>query len=287
MQRTLCSSFALVSVMAAAVDAKVRSSTTPAARKSELSALLEACRAAALAAHSAAGLATSARERQVARLLRSAEALARAAAAAVPRPPGKVTPAQADAPARAASGQRSTAAPGPGHPAASDATFTRPGRRRRKKNNKDDKTEHMKVDVGGDSVVALGAGDAPASGSAGALAAARPPRVLAKKSSRERSPRRAVQALGDPQRDQIVLVDGAAAPAATPVASPSFVSKQAVVIGELASRPDLSGCRAEVVSYDEPSGRYAVRLESTDEAIRVKGCNLRPSIFSVGALASP
>ena len=286
MQRTICSCLALF-VMAAAVGAKVGSFTTPAARKSELSALLEACRAAALAAHSAAGLATAFRERQVARMLRSAEALARAAAAAVSRPPGKVTPAQAGVPARGASGPRSSGAPGPEHPAASDATSARPRRRRRKKNSKVNKTEHLMVDVGGDSVVAMGVVDAPASSPAGAHAATRPPRVLEKKSSRERSPRRAVRALADPQRDQIVVGDSGAAATAAPVASPSFATKQAVVIGELTSRPELSGCRAEVVSYDVPSGRYAVRLESTGEAIRVKGCNLRPRVFCVGTVVSP
>ena len=224
----------------------------------------------------------------MARLLRSAEALARAAVAAVPSPLGKVTPVQADGPTRAASGQRSGVASGPGHHAASDVPSARPCRRRRKKTNKDNQAELMKVDNVGDSVVALGAGGAPASASAGAPTNASPPRVLAKQSSRERSPRRAVEALGGPPSDQLVVVDGVAAASsvAAPVASPSFASNQAVVIGDLASRTDLAGCRAVVVSYDAQSGRYAVRLEVTGEAIRVKGFNLRPSIFSKGVFAS-
>ena len=95
-------------------------------------------------------------------------------------------------------------------------------------------------------------------------------------------------ALDDPQRNQSVVDDGSAAAssAAAIVASPSFAPNQDVIVGNLASRPDLFGSRAVVVSYDAKSDRYAIRLESTGDAIRVKGCNLRPSIFSKGAFTS-
>ena len=286
--RALFARLALVLVMAAAADSKTRPCTTPATRKSELSSILEACRAMTLAAHSAAGIASAARERHVARLLRSAEALARAAVAAVPGLSGKVSPVQVDGPSRAASGRRGDVSPVPGQSAASAVPKARPRRRRRKKNNKENQTVSMKVDIDDDNVEALGGGGAPASAPAGAPTTASPSQVLAKQSSRERSPRRAVLALDDPQRNQSVVDDGsAAAPsAAAIVASPSFAPNQDVIIGNLASRPDLSGCRAVVVSYDTKSDRYAIRLESTGDAIRVKGCNLRPSIFCNGAFAS-
>ena len=42
----------------------------------------------------------------------------------------------------------------------------------------------------------------------------------------------------------------------------------------LAARPDLNGLRGEVESFDDVAGRYAVRLDSTGNVVRVKPANL-------------
>ena len=91
--------------------------------------------------------------------------------------------------------------------------------------------------------------------------------MLAEQSSRERSPRRTdVASAVSPYTDQVT--------------DPSFAIDQAVVASSLMSHPELVGSRAAVVSFDQQSGRYAIRLDATGESIRIKGCSIKPNIFA-------
>lgn len=51
--------------------------------------------------------------------------------------------------------------------------------------------------------------------------------------------------------------------------------RKRVVIGGLSGRADLNGEKALATYHDEAAGRYAVLLESTGEAVRVKAANLQ------------
>jgi hypothetical protein len=103
-------------------------------------------------------------------------------------------------------------------------------------------------------------------------------RVLVKKSSRERSPRR-VASLTPP-------ASSLAPPSATAVNVDGYSVGQAVVLVGLVSRPELTGISATLHSFEGTTSRWAVVLDTTGEAIRVKAGNLRPSIFMPGALAA-
>ena len=107
------------------------------------------------------------------------------------------------------------------------------------------------------------------------VAPAPPRRVLAAKTSRERSPRRAADELCSPSPSSSL---GPAVASAGEV----FVKGSSVVLSGLATRSELNGTVATVLSFDGASGRYAVRLP-TAEDIRVRANILRQSIFASSA----
>jgi hypothetical protein len=236
---------------------------------------LEAARAAALAAHSAAGLASSAGLREAARLLRSSEALARAAVAAI----------QANAPKRdgPAAAQRDVASPSPGggaapagHVATPRAAGTSPAsrpRRRRRKKKVTDKNEVMEC---GSEVVPTAPCVAAPALSADAtvfVPAARPTRVLAAHSSRERTPPRSSS------RPSLTTACSSLAPCAD---SPELSVGCLVILTALVSRAELVGMAATVLSFDEATCRYAIKMDATGETVRVLAKNLKPSIVGAG-----
>ena len=214
---------------------------------------LEAARAAALAAHSAAGLATAAGLREAARLLRSSEAMARAAAAVLtPSISGPTT----SRPAGQADDATAGAAPVPART------------RRRGKKKKTTQVEAALECSGVAEVLLVGGGPvaSPAPLSADALEF-KPARVLKPQTSRERSPRRGPDsALSSP-------------PSATTAGSASgttrFVVNQPVALTGLVSRPDLEGLRAVVLSIGSAAERYAVKVDTTNECVRVRETSLR------------
>ena len=192
----------------------------------------EAARAAALASHSAASLAAAAGFREAARLLRSSEALARAATAAL------------------------LALPRPTAPAPVGVKVAKK-RSRKKKNGK--KAEMEGVVVGpalpppavGVPVVAPAATTAAAPSLCGRGKAGR---VLAAKTSRERSPRgsriapsHASHPSSPLQVSSLVSTDSA-----------KFAVGRAVVLKGLIARVDLEGKRDIFKSFDSTSLRYAV-----------------------------
>jgi hypothetical protein len=237
---------------------------------------LEAARAAALAAHSAAGLASSAGLREAARLLRSSEALARAAVAAI----------QAKAPQRDGSPgpQGRGASPPPGGGAApagqgvsQRATGTSPAsrpRRRRRKKKVADEIQNMDASSEVLSAATLGVAapvlpaDAPVFGPA-----ARPPRVLKAHSARERTPPRA--------SSRPSLTPACSSPA-DPAGSRDISAGCRVILAGLASRIELVGMAGIVLSFDEVTARYAIKVEATGESVKVLAKNLKPSIFMPG-----
>ena len=227
---------------------------------------IEAARAAALASHSAGSLAAAAGLREAARLLRASEALARAATAALLALPH--------------SGDR-----GPGSAAGAVGNDAKKKKRTKKKKGKEVEVESVRVDhemvpAAGEAAVA-----APASVLAGALSPAAPvfvpgqaTRVLAARSSRERSPRgvRATAPASPTSSHHAVPMPGVAGAAC-------FAEGQAVVFTGLVSRPDLLGKRGFVKSFDTKSSRFAVCVDGSSEYVRVRTENLQASIFEAGA----
>ena len=250
----------------------------------EHSSCLEASRATALAAHSAAGLAAAAGLREAARLLRSCEALARAATAALLSVPssaslvhqvagatvGQATVVSADAPAAQEAGRR---------------------KKKKKKKKIGNVSEDMVVDgnlvaVGGSAAVQAPAVAAfqmsphvPAFVPGAAAASAR---VLEKKPSRERSPRR--EASPAPPSSSLASPPSSSVPAGA--GKGGFSEGQAALLYGLVSRAELDGCRVTLRSFDAASSRWAVALDTSGESIRVKAYNLRPSIFMPGAFGT-
>ena len=240
---------------------------------------LEAARASALAAHSAAGLASAAGLRTVARLLRSSEALSRSAVAAL---------------LAAAASQRSGSLPvgakrprpGAGRGASSGAagasvSASRPRRRRPKKKNVTKEKDMVADDVADVCSVQLALVDSEPPYTTTATLPAdvgasgpgeRPRRVLAAKTSRERSPRRpSSPASSSP----------ACPPAAVSADPQVFAVGQAAVLASLVSRPELSGLGVTVRSFDGASGRYAVSIDSSGESVRVLAKNLvKPCVIT-------
>ena len=53
-----------------------------------------------------------------------------------------------------------------------------------------------------------------------------------------------------------------------------------VLLSGLVTRQDLEGQLGTVLSFDDAAARYAVRVHSTNESVRIKAQNLRRSIFS-------
>ena len=105
-------------------------------------------------------------------------------------------------------------------------------------------------------------------GSTAATAASTPARrVLAAKSSRERSPRRTP--------DDSSLPSPSSSPAAAAPAAGSILAQgRLVTLTRLTSRPELDDVQATVLSFDRAAGRYAVR-HPTGEQMRVRPGNLR------------
>jgi hypothetical protein len=215
---------------------------------------IEAARAAALASHSAAGLCAAAGSREAARLLRSSEALARAATAALLALP-------------------SLAARIPGS-AEVDAEKQEKKKSRRKKKSK----QTAKVSENKDAEVLPMANGIQEAVEATLAQAPAPVRVLAARSSRERSPRgfRKAPAAAPPSSSTSQV------PVPAPVGADAFAVGQAVILVGLVSRADLLGKRAVIKSYDATSKRFAVLVDATNESVRVLGANLKASIFAAG-----
>lgn len=233
---------------------------------------LESTRATAMAAHSAAGLATTAGLREAAGLLRTCEALARAAAACL------ASGSSASTPARPAG--QAVAAPADGALAPAKA-------RRRKQKKKESHKEPMDLGVG-EAEVLSGDGGGPAFDPVPSALSAnaqefKPARVLKAQVSRERSPRRPPD---DTTSSSPLTTPNGYSAASAATSSMRFAIGQAVALTGLVSRPDLSGHRATVLSFDTATSRFALRLHSTDECIRVREVNLVPSIFEASGVGS-
>ena len=108
-------------------------------------------------------------------------------------------------------------------------------------------------------------------------------RVLEKKSSRERSPRRDTST-GLPSAP--TSSSSAATLAVHPAGGDGFSVGQAAVLSDLVSRPELDGNTVTLRSFDRQSSRWAVTLDTTEEQIRVEAHNLKPSIFKPGGHAA-
>ena len=227
----------------------------------------EASRAAALASHSAASLAAAAGFHDAARLLRSSEALARAATAVLLALP-----------------ELHAGGAGAGNSAAVPDAKLKKKRIRKKKA----KLPAMENATDGPEVLppADGVPEATLAASASAMSPAAAvfvvpnmaTRLLAKKSSRERSPRGAR------------LAPAPATPPATtsqgtsPVSAGTaiFAVGLAVVLVDLVSRPDLSRMTGVVKAFDPATLRYAVLVDATGESVRVLGKNIQASISDPG-----
>ena len=252
----------------------------------EHSCCLEASRATALASHSAAGLAAAAGLREAARLLRSCEALARAATASLLSSSTSASPVRNSATSAAGLAGVVLA----DAPAASAAPAA--GRHKKKKKKKVGvNSEHMVIDgghaAGGVPAAALASTAVATQISPAAPAfvpgvAAAPVRKLEKQSSRERSPRRDASPKLPPS--SLASTSSAILPAAA-AGGDGFAVGQAAVLDGLVSRPELAGNLVTLRSFDAASLRWAVTLDFTGESVRVKACNLRPSIFKPGAAA--
>ena len=228
----------------------------------------EAARAAALASHSAASLAGAAGFREAARLLRSAEALARAATAALLALPHLGAGSQA---------------------ADHGATGPEPKEKKRRSQKKKTKPSAMLVDVNDDGRVqpvadgvleAAVAAPTPAlSPSAAVFVPSTATRVLAKQTSRERSPR-GLRAAHAPALSSSTA-SGLTSPVST--GTGTFSVGMAVVLVDLISRLDLSGKSGVVKAFDPTTLRYAVMVDDTGESVRVLAKNMEASIVAPGS----
>ena len=104
---------------------------------------------------------------------------------------------------------------------------------------------------------------------------ARPQRVLAARGSRERTPPPRRSATSAPSSTSVDL------PAA-PGADSSLVVGSAVTFSGLVSRAELVGLAGTVLSFDAGSLRYAVKVDSTGECVRVLMKNLKPILPVAG-----
>ena len=71
---------------------------------------------------------------------------------------------------------------------------------------------------------------------------------------------------------------------AAPGADSSIVVGSAVIFCDLVSRVELVGMVGTVLSFDAASLRYAVKVDSTGECVRVLMKNLKPSLFVASAV---
>ena len=240
---------------------------------------LEAARAAALAAHSAAGLASAAGLRTAARLLRSSEALARSAIAAL-----QEAASQRDGSSLAQGGgaPRRGGAASAGHVAPLRTLGASPASRpRRRRHKKKDVVKDQNMDACDEVLPLVPLGDAAPKLSADAsvfVPSVKPQRVLVARGSRERTP---------PPRQPSTSAHSSTSvdlPAA-PGADSCLAVGTAVAFSSLISRAELEGLTGTVISFDAGSSRYAVKVDSTGECVRVLLKNLKP-IFLVAGLVT-
>ena len=90
--------------------------------------------------------------------------------------------------------------------------------------------------------------------------AARPPRVLAARPSRERSP---------PPRAASLTPSAQTSASATAAAARGFALGAEVVLVGLVSRPELTGKTGVFLSFDDESQRFAVRIAESGATVRV------------------
>ena len=240
---------------------------------------LEAARAAALAAHSDAGLASAAGLRTAARLLRSSKALARAAIAALQDSASQ----REDIPhahGGGATGRGGAASAGHGAPLRTPGASpaSRPRRRRHKKK---DAEKDQNMDACAEVLPLVTLDDAVPKLSADAsvfVPGAKPQRVLVARGSRERTPPPRSQSTPAPSSSSM------GSSAAPPVDS-SIVVGSVVIFCSLVSRAELVGMAGTVLSFDAASSRYAVKVDSTGECVRVLLKNLKPSLLAASMVA--
>ena len=239
---------------------------------------LEAARAAALAAHSAAGLASAAGLRTAARLLRSSEALARAAIAALQDPASQ----RDDIPHAhgGATGRGGAASAGQGAPLRTPGASpaSRPRRRRHKKK---DAEKDQNMDACAEVLPLVTLDDAVPKLSADAsvfVPGAKPQRVLVARGSRERTPPPRSQSTPAPSSSSV-------GSSAAPLVDSSIVVGSVVIFCSLVSRAELVGMAGTVLSFDAASSRYAVKVDSTGECVRVLLKNLKPSLLAASVVA--
>ena len=72
-------------------------------------------------------------------------------------------------------------------------------------------------------------------------------------------------------------VSGSSSP--IPAGGVSFQVGRKAFIANLVARPELNGGGVAIISFDKPSQRYAVKLETTGGCLKVRPDNLRASVF--------
>ena len=159
-------------------------------------------------------------------------------------------------------------------PTASDAMAVESKRKRKRKKRKrkkgnEDAPANMQLTAGSSILVGGGVSMSPPATSPGGPqplpCVPKAPRILAAKSSRERSP--------VPRRDS---KQSDAVPALPPA---FFATGSMIVLHSLSSRADLNGETASVLSLDKATGRYAVQLCKSHEKLRVLPASMKGSIF--------
>jgi inactivated superfamily I helicase len=99
--------------------------------------------------------------------------------------------------------------------------------------------------------------------------AARPPRVLVARHSRERTP---------PPRASLAHSSSTACPSTASIADPlDFAVGSTVIFTGLVSRADLVDKGGTVLSFDEASSRFAIKVNDTGESVKVLARNLMTS----------
>ena len=252
------------------------SSQTQVAKKA-LATMIESARGVALSSHAVAGVQVALlagfdvrsrlRVKEAERLLGQAEALCRCAMAVL----SSLSPAAGSASGLGATAPRAVALATVSENAVTTdvSSAVSAPKRKRKKNKK--KKKESPVDeampprsaAAGDAAVSHGAAPPLAQDFVSAAVGGR---SLAKKCSRERSPRRpdAAPSSGDSSSSST---------------SRAYQDGQAVVAHSL-SRSELNGQIGTIVGFDAPSGRYLVKLASGSAPVKLKDVNLRLSIFA-------
>ena len=116
----------------------------------------------------------------------------------------------------------------------------------------------------------VGAAPTLSAGAAVFVPAARPPRVLVARHSRERTP---------PPRASLAPSSSTACPSTACIADPlDFAVGSAVVFTGLVSRADLVGKGGTVISFDMAASRFAIKVNDTGESVKVLARNLKTSL---------